>query len=235
MTQEFQIGDEVEITATGERFQIKEIWQNRAGLIQYSDIDQAAWSPASALRKIEELKVGDWVEVIGQPCGLRGEPIGGKTQIIDIRDNGDCLAGKWWYVPANLHKLAPSEIPGQSADSRLDEIRAALLALASDTGKRFEKIATDMKRIEAEFEKRRVAFNSLSERAEKRLSFLESLAKEHAGKEELEAKRLSILREIANDMRFFYDRHTMPQDFRSREAMHFGQLFEVEKQLAEGQ
>lgn len=280
MTQEYQIGDEVAIIATGERFRIDDIWENRNGLIQYSHTDTPHWYPASALRKIEELKVGDWVEIVGQPSGLFGHPTGHRARIDHFNADGRPHAGGWYYDASSLRKLAPSEILGQM-DSRLEKIEAAqaqllksiekveaekneleeaLQAHARDTGKRFQKIATDMKRIGAEFEKRLAFLESLSkENAE--LTDIGSIAaiasfgpipaciaaaihheseeaekrKLEGEKEDLEARRLFVLRRIAMDVQGICESEMLPDSSNHRERFWLAELEKVEKQLAERQ
>jgi len=115
-----KIGDEVEITGpckhgyrggVGERFVI-----TKARDCMFSANGQC-WLPASSLRLVEEeLKIGDWVEVIG-PYDPIFSPVPGAPSIFQI----DAIfnAGKWYrsdyegdvcYPAKSLRKLTPEEI-----------------------------------------------------------------------------------------------------------------------------
>ena len=99
----FNLDDEVE-TTDGKRFKISQIWKNQDGSISYSALGEA-YHPASSLRLVEELKIGDWVEhddIVFQIADISdGEPYylhrSGKTF-------------EKWYHPSALRKLTPEEI-----------------------------------------------------------------------------------------------------------------------------
>lgn len=116
----FHIGDLVEITGPsavgariciGEKFTISEILK-RADSEAYSDADHT-WYPASSLRLVEELKIGDWVEVIG-PCSKLycvrpDDPI--VFQIHSTPWGNFCGdMNRPAYPATSLRKLAPEEI-----------------------------------------------------------------------------------------------------------------------------
>jgi hypothetical protein len=74
----FQIGQEVENIGPDkigckfgpERFIISMLWKDDQ---MYYSAEHQPWYPASSLRLVEDLQVGDWVEVIGKPMPLYAE------------------------------------------------------------------------------------------------------------------------------------------------------------------
>jgi hypothetical protein len=110
----FHLDDEVETLDGKTRFKISQIWKNQDGSISYSAIGEA-YHPASSLRLIEGLKIGDWVEVIGPfipgyiDTGIKcfkitetHEEYGGETSYRS--------PGQPRYRAASLRKLTPEEI-----------------------------------------------------------------------------------------------------------------------------
>jgi hypothetical protein len=244
---------------------------------------------------VKELKVGDWVEVIGQPCGLEKKPIGAKLRISEITLDGNYGTSAWIYPASSLRNLAPSEIPGQSIpesaakarlaanalrdfysrgmDSRLEEIGSALAQLL----KSIEKVKSEKNKLEEALQDHARVNCERFHEIGKRLSFLESLSKENAeltdigaiaaigmfgpipagiasaihheseeaekrkrkgGKEELEARRLYLLRNIAADMKTICTERLTPRRLHAmydHEITRRAELEKVEKQLAEGQ
>ena len=115
----FNLDDDVEvIDFPGRRFKISQIWKNQDGSISYSALGEA-YHPASSLRLVEELKIGDWVEhddIVFQIADISdGEPYylhrSGKTF-------------EKWYHPSALRKLTPEEIANHQSiqmSAKLDE------------------------------------------------------------------------------------------------------------------
>lgn len=118
MTPPFQIGDTVEVIGHGRycisfsphRFQIDQIEKYKGG-IEYSAHIDPDWYPASSLRLVDELKIGDWVEVVGPD--MFGSHHGGDIfQISNIWVEEHCYAseGYHWHPVSSLRKLTPDEI-----------------------------------------------------------------------------------------------------------------------------
>ncbi len=125
----FQIGDEVQIIGPtrsgggfglGRKITISEIVTTKCDKY-YSD-DCMPWYPASSLRLVEDLQVGDWVKVVG-PIGKEychyndpqtfqiSEICDGKERTYRVRDSS--LPG---YPATSLRKLAPPEVAGHLAN-----------------------------------------------------------------------------------------------------------------------
>ncbi|MDD3906429.1 MAG: hypothetical protein PHS46_07925 [Candidatus Omnitrophica bacterium] len=147
----FQIGQEVNVTHKeshqyGTRFKITQIQlREDNGDIEYTT-SGVSWYPASSLRLVEELKIGDLAEIIGDPVGIWcDEDKGHICEIVDIKEGGNFrLRGKLFTYPAkSLRKLAPDEIAQHTASK---------LELSQDTK---DKIAAVFDRaVEREIAKR---------------------------------------------------------------------------------
>jgi hypothetical protein len=144
MTPPLRIGNRVRIKKSGTEFVIDEISDdNRFYETRYTAKEICRWYPASLLELVEELKIGDEVEVIGQPKGVSGKPTGLKSTITaafeDISGWG-YKVGDWWYPDSSLHKISkPENNPGMTLkdsllgrmerfaaiEKRLDEQKAA--------------------------------------------------------------------------------------------------------------
>ncbi|MCK9571161.1 hypothetical protein M0R72_19585 [Candidatus Pacearchaeota archaeon] len=105
-----QLGDRVEITGPGKMGNPSQIGQNfiiekiKDGY--YSDDHTAFWYPAGSLRKVEELRIGDWAEVI-----LPDNPFTGKIgQVSSIGELTVALYDMGIWSRGSLRKLAPDEI-----------------------------------------------------------------------------------------------------------------------------
>jgi hypothetical protein len=108
----FNLGNLVEVKESHERFTITQIQHMPEEEREYSDIGQPYY-PASSLRLVEELKIGNWVEVIGDPVGIWcDEDKGHVCEIVDIKENRNIrLRGKLFTYPTkSLRKLTPEEI-----------------------------------------------------------------------------------------------------------------------------
>jgi len=130
----FNLDDAVE-TTNGTRFKISQIWKKPDGSLAYSDFN-LRWFSAGDLRLVEEeLKIGDWVEVISE-----GYVKGKILQIKALKDScGQVLAGNIYFGPDSLRKLTPEEIQ-QHSHPKIElsqEAKDKIRALVSDaiTGK----------------------------------------------------------------------------------------------------
>lgn len=120
----FQIGDEVEVIDSNpaQRFVISEVSTEGFDEPCYSAAGVDFWYPARCLRLVakkktalpEELKVGDWVEVIG-PCGDGYIPCSDDPKIIQIREINrvgyfhGVDFGRPGYPASSLRKLSSVE------------------------------------------------------------------------------------------------------------------------------
>lgn len=114
----FHIDDEVEIIGPtrngadmciGQKIIIEELNITKDATY-YSD-KRLPWYPASSLRLVaEELKTGDWVEIVGQPCGLERKPIGMTGKVLGITCGGNYELANWIYPASSLRKLTPEEV-----------------------------------------------------------------------------------------------------------------------------
>jgi len=75
------------------------------------------WYEPGDLQKVDgpELKIGDLVEVIGQPAALSGEETGQIAQIVTVDDDDEGPAylvhgSEFYYRPSSLRKLTPEEV-----------------------------------------------------------------------------------------------------------------------------
>lgn len=130
----FRIGNNVEVIGPsitgndihlGKRFKIECMYVNPSQHIQFEPYD-GTYYPASSLRLVEpELKIGDWVEVVGSPkyfpqypaktifCIIKGPPeCKGILGFGGIRNCVDCYCGEGtpFYEANSLRKLTPDEI-----------------------------------------------------------------------------------------------------------------------------
>jgi len=122
-----QLGDEVEIVGQnvhnnsmrlGQRFVIEQIIIDKKYGTMYSAPGQLGF-PASSLRKVEELRIGDYVKVSS------GEDVGKLFQISHIIEPySGCHyysdSPKYAWAASSLRKLTPDEIP--QADRRYDRL-----------------------------------------------------------------------------------------------------------------
>jgi hypothetical protein len=118
-SQVFSIDDKVEIVGPdkdgdqkelGNEFAIDQVVK-RDGILYYS-ADPFWWYPASSLRLVEELKIGDWVKVIGPSIFDDRSQNGRIFQIRHINTDGEISLdeGDWLFRPASLRKLTPEEV-----------------------------------------------------------------------------------------------------------------------------
>lgn len=130
----FHIGDNVEVIGPsitgndihlGKRFKIKCMYVNPSQHIQFEPYD-GTYYPARSLRLVEpELKIGDWVEVVGSPkyfpqypaktifCITKGPlECEGILGFGGIRNCVDCYCGEGtpFYEANSLRKLTPDEV-----------------------------------------------------------------------------------------------------------------------------
>lgn len=114
----FHIDDEVEIIGPsimgsmrcmGTRFKISQSHQDKE--CERYTADCVPWYPASSLRLVEELKIGDWVEIVGNDIFERSR-VGDIFQINHTwAENGYFSGiGYTWYSAKSLRKLTPEEI-----------------------------------------------------------------------------------------------------------------------------
>lgn len=112
---QFTIGNLVEVVRAsnydsrhlvGEKFTIDDIEGDRYTAVGYP------WIRADCLRLVEELKIGDWVEVIGPAVGGSTAERGSIFQITQDKTmcTGLSTLGKAAYLPTSLRKLTPEEI-----------------------------------------------------------------------------------------------------------------------------
>lgn len=122
----FHIGDDVEVIGPsitgndihlGKRFKIECMYVNPSQHIQFEPYD-GTYYPASSLRLVElELKMGDWVEVIGKPMPLYAECLEHEIGRIFEITQEDTKNHEWFscqcnptYPATSLRKLTPDEI-----------------------------------------------------------------------------------------------------------------------------
>lgn len=109
----FRIGDEVIIIGptvaghcdfTGHKFKIDcECHGTYAG-------EGYPWYPAGSLRLVEELKIGDWVEIIGPSRHGFSEAHGVQFKIEQVLGDEYSAPGVAWYRAKCLRKLTPDEV-----------------------------------------------------------------------------------------------------------------------------
>jgi hypothetical protein len=234
----FHLGDKVEITGmsncdtrmrVGECFIISEILTRAEG--QFFSSCNVGWYPASSLRLVETLKVGDWVQVIDCPARLTKRYNFGKIGRITACVCGEYDVLDWRYEREALRKLTPEEIASLKVecdaavddltekirvamapiiDARLEEIEKAnhrldetLTELAGHIDRRFSVISNRLSLLEAAPQEEHARSDCERFRlVDKCLALQEAAHKaDNSKKAELEAKRLSILRQIAYSMR----------------------------------
>ena len=151
----FNLDDAVE-TTNGTRFKISQIWKKPDGSLAYSDFN-LRWFSAGDLRLVEEeLKIGDWVEVISE-----GYVKGKILQIKALKDScGQVLAGNIYFGPDSLRKLTPEEVAkhtgtiGYKTQEIRDEVENAVDAirnlLAPDV---YERLSAIEKQLEEQQKK----------------------------------------------------------------------------------
>lgn len=119
----FDLGDEVEIIGPsqysgilsehlGQIFKIDQIWRRRGqDIVTYSS-DGMPWYPVSSLRLVEELKIGDWVEIIKPGLPDYTGQIGKIIRVDNLGHDGypNQLEDKSWWSNKCLRKLTPEEI-----------------------------------------------------------------------------------------------------------------------------
>ena len=111
----FQIGDEVLVigpscsgrrTLIGGKHKIKEVTHEGNYIL-----DCFGYYPASSLQLVEpELKIGDWVEIVGPSHHGFSEAHGVQFKIEQMFDNEYSAPGVAWYRAKCLRKLTPEEI-----------------------------------------------------------------------------------------------------------------------------
>ena len=109
----FNLGDEVE-TTNGTRFKISQIWKRTDGSFAYSDPNRR-WFHADDLRLVpDELKIGDWVKVIGPDVALNDYYRGRRFRIsqtpCQMSDMFSCEFYPNYFPAKSLRKLTPDEI-----------------------------------------------------------------------------------------------------------------------------
>jgi len=124
MTPPLSIGSQVEVigpSRNGEcrfnkmRFTIDMIWNHEKEGMLFADAGSMPWYPASSLQLVEEeLKIGDLVEIVGQPDGYP-QTWDNEGKIDQIREAGS--RGTFWlaktalrYPTKSLRKLTLKEI-----------------------------------------------------------------------------------------------------------------------------
>ena len=143
MTPPLSIDDEVEIIGVrcdgqaermGERFRISQYHADQNG--ERCSAIGFPWYPASSLRLVEELKIGDWVQVIGQSLFCNRQHENEMFQIKHINNDGEISYnhGELLYPAKSLRKLAPEEIerhlakdlPGTSVEGTIMDRLSAI-------------------------------------------------------------------------------------------------------------
>lgn len=109
------------------------------------------WYPESSLRLVaDELKVGDWVEVIGPVHHGQGPHVNGKIfRISGAISKGSCRIFSApcipWYPPTSLRKLSPEEVAKHLAPK--DEM---ITRMASTVERCCERLSAIEKRQDAQ-------------------------------------------------------------------------------------
>lgn len=179
----FRIGDLVKVVGQpyglytkpiGQKARITKIEPDSIGQLGY-EVDGVWWYPASSLRLVEELKIGDWVEVIGPSTGCILYEKGECFQITRKHEFnksyfGDDMAD--WYPAKSLRKLTPEEmqpikvIPTVEDNvKRLDAHREAIDAINERLSAIEHRQGTQQNRMDA---------------IEKRIDFIEAFQKHAA-------------------------------------------------------
>lgn len=137
MTPPLRMGDEVRIIGPsasvcgdhpdrrGQKFVIDQISTFGYGYSTYG----LPWYPASSLRLVEELKIGDWVIVAGKTSLNDGGNVGRIFRITTQNDHSGNFSGNGeaWYAVKDLRKLAPDEIAMHTGtcEYKMQELQAA--------------------------------------------------------------------------------------------------------------
>lgn len=125
----FQIGDEVRYGPSSNSFVIAQIRKNGRH-IQYASEPWRLWHNEDELRKVEEpLKVGDLVEVIGNPMPLYAECLEHEIGRIFEITQEDTKNHEWFscqchptYPPTSLRKLSPEEVAAHTKKQLVEDI-----------------------------------------------------------------------------------------------------------------
>lgn len=135
----FQIGDMVKHKDCDVRFVIDHIRKYDDGSIQYAGKGWCGWFNEDGLCLVEPFKVGDLVEVIGNPSGVGPKAIGQRLRIDLMNLNSDGQSGYfvdgWWYPASSLRKVQPEvseigKIRGEIGhmQDQIDELKRDALA-----------------------------------------------------------------------------------------------------------
>lgn len=170
-TSPLHLGDEVEIigppkyytgpTKIGEKFKISWMRKTDDGMLYAAD--NHPWHPASSLRKVEELQIGDWVEIVCPGHWQDGE----KFQIACISDGGyKDKSLKFFWDGHYLQKVDDPELrmgdyaevilpdtPFTGQIGRVSDVGEKIVALYNmgvwhDLWSKFEAMCKDMGKIE---------------------------------------------------------------------------------------
>ena len=154
----FHLDDEVK-TANGTRFKISQIWKRTDGSFAYSDPNRR-WFHADDLRLVpDELKIGDWVKVIGPDVALNDYYRGRRFRIsqtpCQMSDMFSCEFYPNYFPAKSLRKLTPAEVAEhtstftQECQATLDKAEEALRrVLAPSVDKRLSAIEKRLSAIE---------------------------------------------------------------------------------------
>ena len=175
----FHLDDEVE-TANGTRFKISQIWKRTDGSFAYSDPNRR-WFHADDLRLVpDELKIGDWVKVIGPDVALNDYYRGRRFRIsqtpCQMSDMFSCEFYPNYFPAKSLRKLTPEEIEQHLQPK--DEIAAKLKQFDGEIGHLFGSISEcliEAGDVEARTKCREMKINERLSAIEKRLSAIETL------------------------------------------------------------
>ncbi len=105
----FNLDDEVK-TTNGTRFKISQIWKRKDGSFWYAR-EGMCYHPASSLRLVEELKICDYVQIVGlSTSGDANFPgtIGQIERTVGTKFIVD--KSPYFYPPESLRKLTPEEV-----------------------------------------------------------------------------------------------------------------------------
>jgi len=177
----FQIGQEVEIIGPDklgcefdlERFIISMLWKDDQ---MYYSAEHQPWYPASSLRLVEDLQVGDWVEVIGKPMPLYAECLEHEIGRIFEITQEDTKNHEWFscqcnptYPPTSLRKLTPDEIAKHLGKFTVEQRLDSLEDYARESDKRLTATEKRQEQIIAEQKE----FRKYTDHLKKRLDILE--------------------------------------------------------------
>jgi hypothetical protein len=242
MTPPISIGSHVEII--GEAF--GEISQAIGECGKITEISErmnyrvsGLWYPASSLRLVpEELKIGDWVEVIGpNECG--GEKWIGQTfQISTTHKEAPSFRGRelfsalnmGWFEASSLRKLTPEEIAKHTRPTKEDLARV-------ETQFRVVKCEERLSAIEKRLDAQKDAIIEMNLRLDVDAEDIKALEGERPEVcdcriSHLEAQRDYILSHIADDMMLLLDENFIVDGkMRSKEHVWLGELESVNERL----